>query len=302
MRLLLDLPEEGGYFRRDGRAPVDGRRALADGPRAAVRGPARGGLSPAKPFASAEETAGAGRAAGGLRAPPRDAAAWRTCRSSFEEAVRHLDWCPIAPHGHRHRTAGHAVVAARAAVPRHAAGPARSGARPGPARAPPCPRRATAWRRQSMRVDVAATTDAARLRYLQVARGPRGSSATTGRSTSFTPAAATPRWTRCSAASSRAACRWTRWRSPAPRTPTRNSFVGESQPLDWPVTLSSGVPATMTRPGRLLLRFCDWVGSDFAAADLRRLLQSGDCAPRAFDASRTMRTGSSRRARPRGCC
>jgi ATP-dependent helicase/nuclease subunit B len=52
--------------------------------------------------------------------------------------------------------------------------------------------------------------------------------------------------------------------------------------LDWGVTLSSGVPATMTRPGRLLLRFCDWVASDFAARDLRRLLQSGDCAPRAF--------------------
>ncbi len=52
--------------------------------------------------------------------------------------------------------------------------------------------------------------------------------------------------------------------------------------LDWAVTLSAGVPATMTRPGRLLLRFCDWVANEFSASDLRRLLQSGDCAPQAF--------------------
>lgn len=53
--------------------------------------------------------------------------------------------------------------------------------------------------------------------------------------------------------------------------------------LDWGVTLSAGVPTTMTCPGRLLLHFCDWVAGNFAARDLRRLLQSGDCAPRSFD-------------------
>jgi ATP-dependent helicase/nuclease subunit B len=53
--------------------------------------------------------------------------------------------------------------------------------------------------------------------------------------------------------------------------------------LDWPVTLSPGVPAAMTRPGRLLLRFGDWLASDVGAAELRQLIQSGDCAPRAFD-------------------
>ena len=53
--------------------------------------------------------------------------------------------------------------------------------------------------------------------------------------------------------------------------------------LDWPVTLSTGVPATRTRPGRLLLSFCAWVGANFAAADLRRMLQSGDCWPAALE-------------------
>ena len=52
--------------------------------------------------------------------------------------------------------------------------------------------------------------------------------------------------------------------------------------LDWPVTLSAGIPAAATRPGRLLLRFCDWLESDFEAAELRRLLQSGDCWAKGF--------------------
>ncbi|MFB3853734.1 MAG: PD-(D/E)XK nuclease family protein [Vicinamibacterales bacterium] len=49
--------------------------------------------------------------------------------------------------------------------------------------------------------------------------------------------------------------------------------------LGWKVTLSGGVPAAATRPGRLLLRLCDWISGNFAAADLRKLLQSGDCRP-----------------------
>jgi ATP-dependent helicase/nuclease subunit B len=45
---------------------------------------------------------------------------------------------------------------------------------------------------------------------------------------------------------------------------------------EWPVTLSTGLPATLTRPGRALLGFIEWVEDDFAAGKLRRLLQSGD--------------------------
>lgn len=52
--------------------------------------------------------------------------------------------------------------------------------------------------------------------------------------------------------------------------------------LDWPATLAAGVPAAATRAGRLLLRFCDWLDSDFDAAELRRLLQSGDCWSKGF--------------------
>ena len=50
----------------------------------------------------------------------------------------------------------------------------------------------------------------------------------------------------------------------------------KAQRHDWPVTLGAGIPATLTRPGRALLGLCDWVETDFSAGHFRRLLQSGD--------------------------
>ena len=47
---------------------------------------------------------------------------------------------------------------------------------------------------------------------------------------------------------------------------------------EWPVTIGPGLPVTSTRPGRALLAFCAWVEGDFAAGVLRRMLQSGDLA------------------------
>lgn len=52
--------------------------------------------------------------------------------------------------------------------------------------------------------------------------------------------------------------------------------------LGWNVSSGAGVPATLTRPGRALLGWCDWIENEFSAARLRRLLQSGDVAPRAW--------------------
>jgi ATP-dependent helicase/nuclease subunit B len=45
---------------------------------------------------------------------------------------------------------------------------------------------------------------------------------------------------------------------------------------DWRVTMASGLPASLTRPGRALVAFGEWIESDFASGTLRRLLQSGD--------------------------
>ena len=63
------------------------------------------------------------------------------------------------------------------------------------------------------------------------------------------------------------------------------------QRLGWHVSVSMGIPVVLTRPGRLLLRFCEWAGGGFTSADLRRLLQSGDCAPAAFAATNTEAPG-----------
>ena len=46
--------------------------------------------------------------------------------------------------------------------------------------------------------------------------------------------------------------------------------------FNWNVSLSSGLPATLTRPGRALIGYIEWIEDDFAAGKLRRLLQSGD--------------------------
>jgi hypothetical protein len=45
---------------------------------------------------------------------------------------------------------------------------------------------------------------------------------------------------------------------------------------DWPVTIASGLPTTLTRPGRALIGLTSWIESDFATGVLRRLLQSRD--------------------------
>ena len=40
--------------------------------------------------------------------------------------------------------------------------------------------------------------------------------------------------------------------------------------------MADGIPAAMTRPGRALLAFAEWIEDDFAAGRLRKMLQSGD--------------------------
>jgi ATP-dependent helicase/nuclease subunit B len=50
----------------------------------------------------------------------------------------------------------------------------------------------------------------------------------------------------------------------------------KAQRHEWPVTIGPGIPITLTRPGRALLAFCEWVEGGLAAGRLRRMLQSGD--------------------------
>ena len=50
----------------------------------------------------------------------------------------------------------------------------------------------------------------------------------------------------------------------------------KTQRYGWPLTISGGLPVVVTRPGRALLGFLEWVEGGFRASGLRRLLQSGD--------------------------
>jgi ATP-dependent helicase/nuclease subunit B len=59
--------------------------------------------------------------------------------------------------------------------------------------------------------------------------------------------------------------------------PEQTALVWEkAQRHEWPATIGPGIPVTLTRPGRALLAFCEWVDSGLPASRLRRMLQSGD--------------------------
>jgi hypothetical protein len=68
---------------------------------------------------------------------------------------------------------------------------------------------------------------------------------------------------------------------------------------EWPVTMADGIPASMTRPGRALLAFAEWIEDDFAAGRLRKMLQSGDVRLRAADPSDPRTPGPSDPEHPR---
>lgn len=59
--------------------------------------------------------------------------------------------------------------------------------------------------------------------------------------------------------------------------PEQAALVWEkAQRHAWPVTIGPGIPTALTRPGRALLAFCEWVAGGLPASRLRRMLQSGD--------------------------
>jgi ATP-dependent helicase/nuclease subunit B len=55
--------------------------------------------------------------------------------------------------------------------------------------------------------------------------------------------------------------------------------------FDWPITVAHGLPVALTRPGRALRAFVEWIDDDFAAGRLRRMLQSGDMRIEGLDIS-----------------
>jgi len=280
MRLLLDLPDTHGYFR-----PMAEHTSMADALWRTVCELRYAGVR-AKDLAARSFSAAPGKQAEliALLAAYQihlEANHLADMPLVLEEAARHPDWCPIAstdivielpgtlwsPLVRRFLDAlpgqhvlAHVLVLSEV----------------------PIPSRVSALAAPVVRVDLQTTTDAGRLRHLQSPRsaGPARGDLTLDLFHAGGRDAEVDEVFRRILASGSAldqvevVC----------ASDAYAALVREKATLlDWGVTLAAGLPATTTRPGRLLLRFCDWVAGGFAARDLRRLLQSGDCAPRAFD-------------------
>lgn len=280
MRLLLDLPEEDGYFRR-----MAGHPTMAQALWRTVRELRFAGWRAAALRAEAFVSARKHREVQALVAAyerhlERERLA--DAPAVFEEAIAHATWCPIA--------AGDLVIELPGAVfpPLvrtflDALPGTRVLARTVDTPGVQAPERARGLSAPVEPVAPAAARDASRLRFVMTPAG-AGPAEGDGSLSVF------------HAGGSEAEIEEVFRRVLASGEPLDQVEIACASPacaqlaweravrLGWEVTLGPGIPAATTRPGRLLLQFCDWLAGDFAAADLRRMLQSGDCAPRAFDA------------------
>jgi RecB family exonuclease len=268
MRLLLDLPEEGGYF-----------RPLADQPQMAValwstlRELRMAGVRAANlkkgAFASAQKHAELCALVAAYESFLASNARGDMA-TVFDEAILHLDWCPIQPDDcwiehpdviwpplQRRlidRMPGTRIVPAAIELPGLSA-PRRLGDR---------------------RVDRQAPRPDAALAFLTrpedfVAGGAGPTSVSLFHAGG--PEAEVEEVFRRILASGRTldqveiAC----------ASPQYSTLIWEkAMRYEWPVTIAQGIPAAVTRPGRALLAMTEWVEDDFAAGRLRRMLQSGD--------------------------
>ena len=278
MRLLLELPEDGGYFR-----PMADHPTLAEALWRTLRelryaGVRAADLQPAA-FASAAKH---GELVALLAAYERHLDAQRIADMPMVllAACDHLDWCPISASD---------IVTELPDTPWSPLVRALLDKLPGTRIRPAAievagkglPARAAELAAPVDRVAVAPATDAARLCFLQSPQdapkpkadgsldffhaGGRDAAIDEGLRRVFTAGQPLDQSEIVCASADDALLVWER-----------------AQRLGWPVTLSSGIPAALARPGRLLLRYGEWVAGGFQSADLRRLLQSGDCAPAAF--------------------
>jgi ATP-dependent helicase/nuclease subunit B len=279
MSLLLDLPEEGGYFR-----PMAEHPTLAEALWRTVRelryAGVRAGDLPATAFTSSEKHA---ELVALLSAYERhlDREHIADMPTVLREAQRHADWCPIAADD---------VVAEipdtwwAPLVRQFLDGLPGKRLRPRTLELADVhlPARAALLAAPVDRVPVQARTDAGRLCFLQSpakAPAPRRDGSLELFHAGGRDAEVDEVFRRILA-------------SGAPLDQVEIACASEdyallvwekAQRIGWRITLSAGTPALMTRPGRLLLRYGEWVGGGFASSDLRRLLQSGDCAPSAFE-------------------
>ena len=266
MRLLLALPRDGGYFR-----PLAGHPTLAQALWTTVRELRMAGLAPealtAAAFASPAKQA---ELVALLHAYERFLSDHRRADMAtvYHEAVRHADWCPVQPQDcwTELPDANWTPLQCRLldSLPGERVEP-RAFALAGI----DLPRRLTVRPTIRMRADVVTSP-------LACLMTPSSAPASTTRIALF------------HAGSREAEMEEVFRRVRALRAPldqveiacASDAHMGlvweKALRHNWPVTLGTGIPATVTRPGRALIGLCDWIETDFAAGHLRRLLQSGD--------------------------
>jgi ATP-dependent helicase/nuclease subunit B len=267
MRLLLDLPEENGYFR-----PLVSQPSMAAALWRTIRELRMAGLGPADLAPEGFESADKHAELVALLAAYESfliTNARGDRATVFEEALRHLDWCPIQPPDCW--TTSPDVVWSRFERRLFEALPgerivARAFALPG--LAPP---------RRLERVPVERVAPAAGnpLAFLTLPEG-------------FASSAPLPDVSLFHAGGAEAEIEEVFRRVLAAgahldeveivcASPEYASLVWEKAVrYSWPVTIVQGIAATHTRPGRALLALIEWIDDDFAAGHLRRMLQSGD--------------------------
>jgi RecB family exonuclease len=286
MRLLLDLPEQGGYFR-----PLAEQPSMAQALWTTIRELRMAGVESsdlrADMFGSPEKHRE-------LRAL---LLAYERFLSDsgrgdmavvYQEAVKHPDWCPIQPEDcwTELPDAGWSPLQRRLID-------AMPGERVIP-RAPDIPGASIPRRLDTRAVErVTPDIDTTPLAFLLAPAGAPGNTArgtsTPHAASSTGPSHSTVRTPHLFHAGSRDAEIEEVWRRILARGASLDqieiacasdahlALVWEKALRhEWPVTLGPGIPAASTRPGRAVLGLCDWVETDFSAAHLRRLLQSGD--------------------------
>jgi ATP-dependent helicase/nuclease subunit B len=193
----------------------------------------------------------------------------------LQEASTHADWCPIAA-GDLVTELPDAIWSPRVrqfldGLPGRRIAP-RAPVLPGV----PLPARAVKLAPAVERLDLDAPTDASRLRFLQSA-GTSGAAKGDGTLDIFHAGGRDAEVDEVFRRILAGACPLDQVEIACASDVYQLLVREKALRFGWKVTLSAGVPAATTRPGRLVLGYCDWIAGDFAAADLRRLLQSGNC-------------------------
>jgi RecB family exonuclease len=280
MRLMLDLPQGGGYFR-----PLADQPTMAEALWSTIRELRMAGIKPGNLRADAFATPEKHAELSALLASYEqflDSNNRGDMALVYEEAVKHPDWCPIQPADcwtelpdvvwtplqrrvmdamPGERIAPRALSIPGASVPRRMSGGHASRIAPDRAVSPLAFLLAPEANREPRTADRGRRSERASERFALFHAGGREAEIEEVFRRILATGAPLDQVEIACASDAHLALIWEK-----------------ALRHEWPVTLGPGIPAPSTRPGRALIGLCDWIETNFSAGHLRRLLQSGDIA------------------------